>query len=54
MKLNDKGTFNLYKKTAKTYYTMEKKIFIPLYAGHFYFLVMRCGWKMPRFKKDFE
>ena len=27
---------------------MEKKIFIPHYAEHFYFLVTRCGWEMNR------
>ena len=48
-RLNNKGTFNSYKTTATTHSTMEKKIFIPLYAEHLYFLVTSCGWKMTKF-----
>ena len=48
MILNDKGTLNSYKTTAKTLSTMEKKVFIPLYAEHLSFLVTRCSWKMTR------
>ena len=45
MILNDKGTLNSYNTTTKTYSTIEKEIFIPLYAEHLNFLVTRCGWK---------
>lgn len=48
MILNYKGALNSYKTTAKTHSTMEKKVFIPLYAEHLSFLVTRCGWKMTR------
>ena len=45
MILNDKGTLNSYNTTTKTYSTMEKKIFIPLYAEYLNFLITRCSWK---------
>ena len=44
MRLNDKETLNLYKTTAKTHSTMDKKFFIPLYAEHLYFLLIKCCW----------
>ena len=44
MRLNDKGTLNLYKTTAKTHSTMDKKFLIPLYAEHLHFLLIKCCW----------
>ena len=44
MRLNDKGTLNLYKTTAKTHSTMDKKFLIPLYVEHLYFLLIKCCW----------
>ena len=46
MRLNDKGTINSYKITAKTHATMDKKFAIPLYAEHLHFLILRCGWRV--------
>ena len=46
MKLNDKGTINSFKTTAKTHATMDEKIVIPLYAEHLHFLLSRCGWRV--------
>ena len=62
--LNDKGTINSIKTTAKTHTTMGERIAIPLYAKHLHFLLTRCGWKVTKiigyytfkqkkFKKDF-
>ena len=48
MRLNCKGTLDSCKTTAKTHSTMEKEVFIPLYAKHLYFLVTRYGWQMTR------
>ena len=64
MRLNDNGTINSFKTTAKTQATMDEKIAIPLYAEHLHFLLTRCGWKVTKirghytfeqkkFKKDF-
>ena len=64
MRLNDKGTINSCKTTAKTHATMDKKITIVLYAEHFHLLMTRCGWRVwnvrahytfeqSKFKKDF-
>ena len=64
MRLNDKGTINSFKATAKTHATMDEKIAIPFYARHLHFLLTRCGWKVTKirghytfeqkkFKKDF-
>ena len=44
MRLNDKGTLNLYKTTAKTHLTMDKKFLIPLYVEHLHFLLIKCCW----------
>ena len=41
MRLNDKGTINSYKTTAKTDATIEAKIVIPLHAEHFHFLISK-------------
>ena len=46
MRLNDKGTINSFKTTAKTHATMDEKIAIPLYAEYLYFLLLRCGWRV--------
>ena len=48
MRLNCKGTLDSCKTTAKTHSTMEKEVFIPLYAKHLYFLVTRYGWQITR------
>ena len=34
MRLNDEGTINSFKTTAKTHATIDEKIAIPLYAEH--------------------
>ena len=46
MRVNDKGTINSYKTTAKTHATMDKKIAIPLYTEHLHLLMTRCGWQV--------
>ena len=46
MRLNDKGTINSYKTTAKTHATMDKKFAVPLYAEHLHFLILRCRWRV--------
>ena len=46
MRLNDKGTINSFKTTAKTHATMGEKIAIPLYAEYLYFVLLRCGWRV--------
>ena len=46
MRLNDKGTINSFKTTAKTHATMDEKIVIPLYAEHLHFLLSRCVWRV--------
>ena len=48
MRLNDKGTINSYKTTAKTHATMDKKLAIPLYAEQLHILILRCGWKVSK------
>ena len=64
MRLNDKGTINSFKTTAKTHATMDEKIAIPLYAEHLHFPLLRCGWRLTKirghytfeqkkFKRDF-
>ena len=47
MRLNDKGTINSYKTTAKIHASIDKKIAIPIYAEHLRYLILRCGWKVP-------
>ena len=44
MRLNDKGTINFYKTTAKTYATKDAKIAIPLYAEYLHLLISKCDW----------
>ena len=64
MRLNDKGTINSFKTTAKTHATIDEKIAIPLYAEHLHFLLSRYGWRVikigghytfeqKKFKRDF-
>ena len=53
MRLNVAGILNACKATAKTYSTMDKKIFIPLYDKHLHFLIKRCGWLVTKFYLDF-
>ena len=48
MKLNDKGTIDSFRTTAKTHATMDEKIPIPRYAEHLHFLLARCGWKVTK------
>ena len=43
MRLNNKGTINSHKTTAKTHATMDKKIAISFYAEHLHLLMTRCG-----------
>ena len=45
MKLNDKGTINSNKTTAKTHATMDEKITIPLYTEPLHLLITRYGWR---------
>ena len=65
MRLNNKGTTNSFKTTAKTHTTMDQKIAIPFYAEHLHLLLTRCGWcvtkirahytfEQCKFKKDFD
>ena len=53
MRVNDMGVLNAFKATAKTHSTMDKKIFIPLYAEHLHFLVKRCGWLVTKIYSHF-
>ena len=64
MRLNDKGTINSFKTTAKTHRTIDEKIAIPLYTEHLHFFLSRCGWRVTKisghytieqkkFKRDF-
>ena len=46
MRLDDKGTINSYKTTAKTHTTINKKFAIPLYGEHLHFLLSRYGWRV--------
>ena len=48
MRLNDKGSINSYKTTAKTHATMDKKFATPLYAEYLHSLLLRCGWKVSK------
>ena len=41
MRLNDEGTINSYKTTAKAHATMDKTFAIPLYAEHLHFLISK-------------
>ena len=54
MRLNDQRLLRSYKTTAKTHSTMDKKIFITLYAEHINFLIRRCGWLVTRIYSDFS
>ena len=47
MRLNDKGTLNSYKTTAKTHSTMEKKYSFH-YMPNIFFLGTRCWWRRTR------
>ena len=64
MRLNDRERINSFKTAAKTHATMDGKITIPIYAEHFHFLLLRCGWRVikirghytfqqNKFKRDF-
>ena len=53
MRLNDKETINSFKTTAKAHVTMDEKIEIPLYKGHFYFLLSKCCWKVTKIRVDY-
>ena len=46
MSLNDNGTINSFKTTAKAHATMDEKIRIPLYVEHLHLLLTRCGWRI--------
>ena len=48
MRLNDKGTNNSYKPTAKSHATIDARITIPLYVEHLHLLTARCGWKVKK------
>ena len=50
MRLNDKGTNNSYKPTAKSHATIDAKITIPLYVEHLHLLTARCGWKVKKIR----
>lgn len=43
MRLNDKGTLNSYRTTAKTHSAMQEKNDIPLHAEHLHFLIKHCN-----------
>ena len=50
MRLNNKGTINSFKTTAKTHAAMDEKIAIPLYAEHLHLLLSRYGWRVTKFR----
>ena len=50
MRLNNKGTINSFKTTAKTHAAMDEKIAIPLYAEHLRLLLSRYGWRVTKFR----
>ena len=63
MQIKSKGKMSTLQHTSKTHATLNKKIFIPLYAKDLYFLTTRLGWtvtkiydhytyKQDTFKKD--
>ena len=53
MKLNDKGTIDSFKTTAKTHATMDEKIPIPRYTKHLHFLLLRCGLRVTKIKRHY-
>ena len=53
MRINDMRFLNIYKATEKTHSSMDKKIFIPLYAEHLHFLIKRCGWLVTKIYSHF-
>ena len=53
MHVNDIGFLNAYKATAKTISTMDKKVFIPLYAEQLHFSIKRCGWLVTKIYSHF-
>ena len=50
MRLNDKGTINSYKTTAKTLATMDETIAIPLFAEHLHLLITRWEWRVRKIR----
>ena len=53
MRVNDMGVLYAYKATTKTHSTMDKKIFIPLYAEDLHFLIKRYGWLVTKIYSHF-
>ena len=50
MRLNDNGTINSFKTTAKTHETTDEKITIPFSVEHLHFLLTRFGWKVTKIR----